>query len=159
MSRIWAILVLLLASCSDGGAESPAPDREQIERLATPKVDESAKESLDTARLRPIEAPQVAEAGLAGPGCAFRNGEDLLVATGGSDAIARIGDETVHLVHSAPVGPSGAFLEDRSISISIGRRTDVDIGDQVSSWPARATVTNRRTQVQTKIDGLWTCAT
>ena len=54
--------------------------------------------------------------------------------------------QTLHFTHSAPVGPSGGFFEDRQVSISVGR-TDPPKrrrGD-VIGWPARITVTNRRT--------------
>ncbi|HET9428028.1 MAG TPA: hypothetical protein VFO69_06680 [Allosphingosinicella sp.] len=148
---------LLLAACGGDREEAvgPAPDTNQIERLATPEVVE--EDPLASARLQPLTPEDVAEAGLSADGCVFRSGASLLVVTGGSDSIARIGGRLVHLVQTSPVGPSGGFFEDRGLSISIGR-TDASAGlDARLASPARATVTNRRTRAQIELPGVWSC--
>ena len=157
MKRALPILLLLLSACGGDGEEARGapPDTNQIERLATPEeVEEDPQAS---ARLQPLTPEDVAQAGLSASGCSFRSGSSLLVATGGSDSIARVGGQLVHLIQSSPVGPSGGFFEDRGLSISIGRTEAVAAADERLASPARATITNRRTQAQVELNGVWSC--
>ena len=75
-----------------------------------------------SARLQPLDAGRRHRMkASAAPGCAFSSGGPMLLAATAEDAIARIGGTLRHFAHSAPVGPSGGFFEDRQISISVGR--------------------------------------
>ena len=111
-----------------------------------------------TARLQPLDPGDVTHEGLGGPGCASAAAANLLLAASADDAIARIGGRLLHFAHSAPVGPSGGFFEDRQSSISVGR-TDAAAGpaQAAAGWPARITVTNRRTGAQVELAGIWRC--
>ncbi|HST35169.1 MAG TPA: hypothetical protein VLK25_00870 [Allosphingosinicella sp.] len=149
MRALGAALLLLLAGC---GAEPVREDKvsaNQLERLSTVE-NETVADPLATARLQPLEPGDITHEGLGGPGCRFSIGGAVLVAAGSGDAIARIGGETLHFTHSAPVGPSGGFFEDRQISISIGRTDPAEAA-------ARVTVTNRRTDAQLNQEGIWRC--
>jgi hypothetical protein len=138
----------LLAGC--GGGEDVPENRgistEQIQRVSTPpnliKHDPTA-----AIAMQPLTA---IESALVGPGCRFvRNGQTLVVATGG-DAIARIAGSLRHFVQTAPVTASGIFLEDRQVSISIGRTARE--GDA-----AMLRITNRANAAQRNWAGTWSC--
>ena len=152
-------VLLLLAGCGRGGepANGAAASTNQIERLSTPKVEEP--DPTATARLQPMTAADLTSEGLTGAGCFFTRDERLLLAAVGSDAIIRIGSALRHLVPSAPVGGTGGFFEDRQIGVSVGRTGEQGTlaGEEAMSWPARLTVTNRRTRAETRLAGTWTC--
>ncbi len=158
--KAGAILaVLLLAGCGRSGepANGAAADTNQIERLSTPKVE--APDPTATARLQPLTPEDLEREGLTGAGCFFTRDERLLLAAVGSDSLIRIGGALRHLVPSAPVGGTGGFFEDRQIGVSVGRTGEEGTlaGEEAASWPARLTVTNRRTRAETKLAGTWTC--
>ena len=146
----------LLAACGPQPSETTNASAAQIERLSTPK--EEKTDPLASARLQPMAAIDLEAEGVLGAGCAFRAGDQLLLATAGSDALVRIGGELRHLVQSAAVGETGGFFEDRQISVSVGRTEGegTTLGE-ASSWPARLTVTNRRTEAELELRGTWTC--
>ena len=149
--------LLLLAGCGrepvdgDGGV-----DVNQIERLATAKQEEP--DLTASARLQPLSREDLDREGLSGAGCDFSSDGRLLLVSVGGDALARIGGRLRHFVQSAPAVESGGFFEDRQVSISVGRtRVEGRTVDELRRWPARATVTNRRTEQQVKITGEWRC--
>ncbi len=154
-----ALLMLAGAGCGDSGlvGEDGGVTANQIERLSTPG--EEVVDPQATARLQPIGLDDLDQAGLRDPACDFsRNGRMLLAVTS-DDAVAKIGGAILHLTHSGPVGPSGGFFEDRQLSISVGR-TDAAAADAVGAaagWPARITATNRRTEAQIDLEGIWRC--
>ena len=151
------LLVLLAAGCGsvDDTPEGKAADTNQIERLARPRVEKADPQA--SVRLQTIGDADVQAEGMSGAGCRFVRGGQLLLATAGSDALIRIGGELRHLIHSAPVEPTGGFFEDRQLSVSVGRDRDAPGAGAASSGPARITVTNRRTQAQIELRGVWTC--
>jgi hypothetical protein len=58
------------------------------------------------------------------------------------------------------MGPTGGFFEDRHVSISVGRTGEVPVGEGAAgSWPGRIIITNRRTNVDMRLDGAWRCGT
>ena len=148
--------VLLLAAC---GAEAPEPGNataDQVERLSTPKVEKADPRA--SARLQPLAAIDLESEGVLGAGCEFRREGQLLLVAAGSDALVKIAGELRHLVHSAPVGETGGFFEDRQLSVSVGRTEGAGTTlDEASSWPARLTVTNRRTGAEFELRGTWSC--
>jgi len=146
--RALPILALLLAACGQSGPENGISEN-QIDRVSRPKEVPDPRPA--SVRLEPL---LMADIGLAA--CLFsRDGETVLAVTA-ADAAARIEGRLLHLAHSSPVGPTGGFFEDRQISISIGRLSETR--GPTGAWPARATITNRRTQAQGELDGLWICA-
>jgi hypothetical protein len=148
---------VLLSGCGSGGGDSEgSADTNQIERLSRPKVE--APDPRASARLEPVTPADLEQEGLLGAGCSFTRDGRILIAVAGSDAIVRHAGELRHLVHSAPAGATGGFFEDRQLSVSVGRTSEQAVAaDEGSSWPARMTVTNRRTEAQVEHRGVWTC--
>ena len=155
--RAPALAVFILAGCGADAVGEGEASTNQIERLSSP-VPEPVTDPNASARLQPIDSGDVTHEGLGGPGCGFSSGGNMLLAATAVDAIARIGGALRHFTHSAPVGPSGGFFEDRQMSISVGR-TDAAAAapDAAAGWPARITITNRRTGAQVEMDGIWRC--
>jgi len=155
--RAALAIVLLLGAC---GQHGDSPDRgasqNQIERLSTP-----VKQEIDpnaTARIGPLRVADLAPLG--STSCAFGSDGRMLLAITPSDAIARVAGDLRHFAHSSPAGPTGGFFEDRNVSISVGRTGEVRPGEGAAGrWPGRMTVTNRRTNAQVKLDGVWRCGT
>jgi hypothetical protein len=152
-----AALLFLLAGCgSAADAPNGSAEANQIERLSTPKVEKPDPSA--TARLEPLVPGDLEREGLLGAGCSFTRNGQLLLATVGSDSLVRFAGELRHLVHSAPVGPTGGFFEDRRLSVSVGRRgEEAAAAEAAAHRPARMTVTNRRTRAQVELRGDWTC--
>ena len=157
MRLLLVLATLSLAGCGSAADEAKgSADGNQIARLARPKVvrqDPSA-----TARLQTLTNEDLEREGLTGAGCAFRREGRLLLAAVGSDSLVRISGQRRHLIHSAPVGATGGFFEDRQISVSVGR-TDANgaPGDGGMTWPARLKVVNHRTEAEVELHGFWTC--
>ena len=156
------LLLLLPPLLLPGGCDRPAAEADggasanQIERLSRPRVEKQDPQA--SARLQPITLADLEREGLLGAGCDFSSEGRTLLAAVGSDAIVRIEGALRHLVHSAPVGPTGGFFEDRQLSVSVGRTGErATAGGEASAWPARITVTNRRTEVQREMAGTWSC--
>ena len=157
MRPVGLAAIALLAGCgSPGEPSNGVADTNQIERLSTPKEEKPDPQA--SVRLQTLGADDVQREGLSGPGCWFDRDGEMLLAAFGSDSLIRIGGELRHMIHSAPVGPTGGFFEDRRLSVSVGRDNESGtVAGGATSWPARATVTNRRTQAQLKLRGTWTC--
>lgn len=155
--RSAALLTALLAGCGGQAPDNAVVTANQIERLSTPKLEKADPSA--TARLEPLSAADLELEGLRGARCGFTDdSRRLLLAANASDAIVRIQGELRHLAHSAPFGPTGGFFEDRQLSVSVGRTSEsATAAEEASSWPARITVTNRRTEVQHEMQGFWTC--
>ena len=155
--RLAAALVLVLLGACGGEAEPPnAANAADIERLSTPKQAPKA-DPLASVRLQALTAADIEQEGLAGAGCDFRLGDMLVLAAAGSDALVRINGELRHLIHSAPAGATGGFFEDRQLSVSIGRTEGEGEAAAAGTWPARLTVTNRRTEADLELRGHWSC--
>jgi hypothetical protein len=160
MRTVAALALALLAGCGPGGGDAEgSADANQIERVSTPRVEEPDPRA--TAQLQPVTTEDLEREGLLGAGCAFTRQGRMLIASVGSDALVRHAGELRHLIHSAPVGATGGFFEDRQLSVSVGRTSEeaaaAAAADEASSWPARITVTNRRTEAQVELRGVWTC--
>jgi len=151
-----ALLALLLAGCGPGGAGGEgAADTNQIERLSTPKVEKP--DPTASAQLQVLTPADIEGEGLLGAGCAFTRDGRILLAAAGSDALVRHAGQLRHLIHSAPVGATGGFFEDRHLSVSVGRTSEAAAAGETAGWPARITITNRRTEAQVELRGVWTC--
>jgi hypothetical protein len=156
MRSSFLIGVILLGACG-GQEEAPnAANGADIARLATPRQEAKA-DPLASVRLQSLTAADLEQEGLAGAGCEFRLGDMIVLAAAGSDALIRINGELRHLVHSAPSGATGGFFEDRRLSVSIGRTEGEGDTQATGTWPARLTVTNRRTEVDLELRGSWSC--
>lgn len=152
----FLLLPTLLAACGAEVPERGNATANQIERLSTPKAVKA--DPLASARLQPLAAIDLEAEGLLGVGCEFRGGGQLLLVAVGSDALVKIAGELRHLIHSAPVGETGGFFEDRQLGISVGRTEGEGTTlEEASSWPARLTVTNRRTEAEFETRGIWSC--
>ena len=159
MRPFLAVAALLLPACGSGaergGEADGAASTNQIERLSTPEQDKQDRRA--SVRLQPLTLADLDREGMVGTGCDFSRERQMLLASVGSDAVVKIEGEIRHVIHSAPVGPTGGFFEDRHLSISVGR-TDEGAGpDGTTAWPARITITNRRAEVQLELQGVWTC--
>ena len=154
-------LVLLLAACGgDGqsGAGEMKVDENQLERLSRPKVEQQVDLQL-TARPQPLTGADLRGAAMPDPpACDFSSGGHTLFAANRGDAIARVNGALYHFDQSSPAGPTGTFVQDRQLSISIGRTTEIDPGGTDDDrWPARLTATNRRSRAQVELTGTWRC--
>ena len=151
------LALMLVAACGREAPDQGNATANQVERLSTPKVEKA--DPLASARLQPLAAIDLEAEGLLGARCEFRGGGQLLLVAVGSDALIKVGDELRHLVHSAPVGETGGFFEDRQLAVSVGRTEGEGTTlDEASSWPARMTVTNRRTEAELELRGTWSCS-
>jgi hypothetical protein len=153
-----AALALLLAACgSSGEAPKSGADTNTLKRVSTPKQEtEDPKASV---RLQTINQDDLQHEGLNGAGCWFMRDGMMLLASFGSDALIRVSGELRHLIHGAPVGATGGFFEDRQLSVSVGRDPDgAAQAVRAATWPARITITNRRTHAQLELRGSWTCS-
>ena len=150
------LALLLLAGCREQAPGQGNATANQIERLSAPRVEKADPRA--SARLQPLTLEDLDREGLTDAGCDFSSEGRTLLAAVGSDAIVRVENILRHLVHSAPVGPTGGFFEDRQLSVSVGRTAEGGpAAGEAGAWPARVTVTNRRTEVQQQMTGLWTC--
>ena len=149
--------IILLLGCEDGlVSDDRGVTANQIERISTPKEDPRPPDLVE--RLQPITGADLERGGLVGARCDFSSGgRQLLVAVSGG-GLVRFGPHLVRLIAAGPVGPTGGFFEDRRVSVSVGRLSEEgDTAGETASWPARAIVTNRRTDVENEIQGVWTC--
>ena len=159
MRAALAFAVLALAACGGGQSGGGAKvDTNQLERLSRPKVVPQEDPQI-TARPQPVTGADLRNAGMPDPPrCEFSaDGRRLFVAHGG-DSIARINGTLFHFDQASPAGPTGTFVSDRQLSISIGRTDVIDPGGTGDDrWPARLTATNRRTRAQVELTGTWRC--
>jgi hypothetical protein len=161
MRRALALLLPLSGLAACGGGQSGGNSRidtNQLERLSRPK--EVSKEDLQiSARPQPLSGADLTGVGMPDPPrCDFSAGGRRLFAAHGGDSIARFAGTLVHFDQTSPAGPTGAFVTDRQLSISIGRTDEIDPdGTGDARWPARLTATNRRTHTQVELHGTWRC--
>ncbi len=159
--RLAFVLALLpLAACGGAGPGSGEAkvDTNQLQRLSQPRV-EVQEDPQISARPEPLTGADLRGAGMPDPPrCAFSNGGHTLFAANRGDSIAKVRGELYHFNQTSPAGPTGTFVQDRQISISIGRTTGIDPGGTDDDrWPARLTATNRRTRAQIELTGTWRC--
>lgn len=157
----WApAIALLLAACGggQGSGGDVKVDTNQIERLSRPRVEPQVDPQI-SARPQPLTGADLRGAGMPDPPhCDFSaNGHRLFAAHGG-DTMARINGRLFHFDQPSPAGPTGTYVTDRQLSISIGRTDEIDPGgNDDDRWPARMTVTNRRNPGQVELTGTWRC--
>ena len=145
----FAVLALL-AGCGgarEGGNEGAST--EQIRRVSTP-TNTAEEDKAGSVVIQPLTVADLEREGL-GSGCRFTRNGELLVAASGANALARVGGSLRHFVQTAPVDSTGIFLEDRQISISIGRA-------EPGGDAATIRITNRRTEAELRWAGSWNCA-
>ncbi len=163
MRPVLVLFVLMslpsLGGC--GGVQSGGEvkvDGNQIERLSRPKV-EPQEDPQISARPQRLTGADLSGAGMPDPpGCDFTSRGQRLFAANGGDAIARVNGTLYHFDQTSPAGQTGTFVQDRQLSISIGRTTEIDPGGMDDwRWPARLTATNRRSRAQVELTGTWRC--
>ncbi|HTU10684.1 MAG TPA: hypothetical protein VMG08_07265 [Allosphingosinicella sp.] len=152
--------LLCLAACGGGpgtGGEGQV-DANQIERLARPKVVPQVDPQI-SARPQPLTGGDLRGANMPDPpACDFSDDGHRLFAVHGGDAIARVNGELYHFDQTSPAETTGTYVQDRQLSISVGRTTEVDPGGlDDHRWPARLTATNRRSGAQVELSGTWRC--
>jgi len=152
-----AFLVLSLAGCGEPGpvGEDRGVTANQIARLSTPEV-EPTGDPLASAKLQPLRRSDSIGAAASG-GCRFSANQRILLVSTAAASVARVGGQLRHFVSAAPIGGTGGFFEDRNVSISVGRAEPSAAAGEAGRWPARITVTNRRTGAQTRLNGHWRC--
>jgi len=159
MRLALALALPALAACGGGQSGGEAKvDTNQIERLARPRV-EPQVDPLISARPQPLTGADLRGAGMPDPpGCDFTSDGHTLFAANRGDAMARVNGTLSHFDQTSPAEPTGTFVQDRQLSISIGRTTEIDPGGMDDDrWPARLTATNRRTRAQVELNGTWRC--
>ena len=159
MRATLAFAALALAACGGGPSGGGAKvDTNQLERLSHPKVVPHEDPQI-SARPQPVSGTDLRTASMPDrPRCEFTaDGRRLFVAHGG-DSIARINGTLFHFDQTSPAGPTGTYVSDRHLSISIGRTDVIDPGGTGDDRrPARLTATNRRTRAQVELTGTWRC--
>ena len=160
MRSSLAFVLVALAAC--GGRQNGADakvDANQIERLAHPKTEPQVDPQL-SARPQPLTGADLLGANMSDPpACDFSTDGHRLFAAQRGDAMARIDNRLLHFDQSSPAGPTGTFVSDRELSISIGRTDEIDPGGTGDDrWPARLTATNRRSHAQVELSGTWRCS-
>ena len=156
-----AVPLALLALAACGGRNDGAGakvDANQIERLSRPKV-EPQQDTQISARPQPLTGADLRGARMPDPPrCDFSSDGHRLFAVQGGEAIARFENRLLHFGQSSPAGPTGTFVTDRELSVSIGRTDVIDPGGTGDDrWPARLTATNRRTRARVELSGTWRC--
>jgi hypothetical protein len=133
-------------------------DQNQIERLSRPKVEPQVDPQI-SARPQPLTGADLRGAGMSDPPrCDFSADGHRPFAVQGGDAMARINNRLLHFDQTSPAGPTGTFVSDRELGLSIGRTDEIDPGGTGDDrWPARLTATNRRTHAQVELSGTWRC--
>ena len=150
------VAVVLLAGCGPGPQPGGEITSNQIERLSRPK--EVVNDPKASVRLQPLTAADVRGGAESGPSCRFTQNSILYLLATGDGATARVAGSLNHYVASGPVSPSGGYFEDRQISISAGRTSQLGAANpHGTGWPGRIAVTNRRNGVQAELRGTWTC--
>ena len=159
MRAALTFAIFALAACGGGqGGDGAKVDTNQLERLSHPKV-EPQEDPQISARPQPVTGADLRSAGMPDPPrCEFTaDGRRLFVAHAG-DSMARINGTLFHFDQPSPAGPTGTFVTDRQLSVSIGRTDEIDPGgNDDDRWPARLTATNRRIGAQVELTGTWRC--
>jgi hypothetical protein len=161
MRPVLACALLSLTACGAGQNGGDAKvDTNQIERLSRPRTEPQVDPQI-SARPQPLTGADLRSAGMPDPPrCDFSAEGHRLFAAHRGDSIARINNLLLHFDQPSPAGPTGTFVTDRQLSISIGRTDVIDPGGiDDDRWPARLTATNRRTRAQVELAGTWRCGT
>ncbi|HEX4737128.1 MAG TPA: hypothetical protein VH331_06165 [Allosphingosinicella sp.] len=87
-----------------------------------------------------------------------QNGRAMLV-SGSKRALARVDGKPVLLDLGGPIGPSAAFFRAPGVTISLGRRDEVDPRAEPpgAAWPVGVTVGGLDDVEDEKIDATWAC--
>jgi hypothetical protein len=157
MPRLAALAaIFLLAGCGPAPQEGGGVTANQIERLSRPE--EIVTDPKASVRLQPLTVADVRGAAESGAACRFTRNGILYLLASDDGAAARVAGALNHYVASGPVGPSGGYFENRQISISAGRTSQLGAPNpNGTGWPGRVAVTNRRNGVQAELRGTWTC--
>ena len=149
--------VILLAGCGPAPQAGGGITANQIERLSRPK-EETPADPKASVRLQPLTEEDARAAPESGAACRFTHNGVLYVLASGDGATARVAGTLSHYVAAGPVGPSGGFFENRQISLSAGRTSQLGaVNPYGTGWPGRVLVTNRRSGVEAELRGTWTC--
>ena len=144
-----AFALLLLAGCGGAGGSNEALDTNQIRQLSTPG-NTTEDNKAGSASIEPLRSEDLASFDEGAAMCRFLRNGAVLVAASRLDAVARVGGDLRHFVQTTPPDETGIFLEDRQISISIGRTDSAGVA-------ARLNVTNRRAEAEERWAGEWRC--
>jgi hypothetical protein len=157
-----AVPLALLALAACGGRDSNAGanvDANQIERLSRPREEPKGVDTQLSARPQPLTGADLRGAGMPDPPrCDFSTDGHRLFASQGGSAIARIENRLLRFGQPRPASPTGTYVSEGELSISIGRADVIDPGGTGDDRrPARLTATNRRTRAQVELNGTWRC--
>ncbi len=157
------LLAATLSGCGrDGGLagedrpiDGSRPTGNEIRNLTNPQ-DPSA--NVQPPQLDPIGFAEMEAAGVLGAGCSFNIGDDVMLASGSGRAVVKIGGQVVRLTPAAPVNDRGGLFQSETISVSVGRGEEQGrTQEEVTTWPARAAITDRANDVTADIEGVWAC--
>jgi len=161
MRPVVLFVLLALAACGGGGNGGGAKvDANQLERLSRPKEEPKAADPQISARPQPLTGADLRGAGLPDPPrCDFSNAGHRLFAVQGGGGIAKVENVLIRFNQPGPASATGTFVTDGQLSVSVGRTDTIDPGGTGDDrWPARLTVTNRRTGARVELAGTWRCA-
>ncbi len=141
-TRRWCALgAALLSGCGPPDSVASPPPEAVRAALNLAEAELTVAPSQPADRLTPLAESELPARFQEKPSCRLLRSGQLLVASSGDAAIARVDGRLQLIPRAGPVDPSGAFFRGSDVTIGVGRIGGVASGAEVSGIPRRAGVT------------------